>query len=65
MNIQYQVSRSDYIVLTTIYKLLKGCKCTISRQDILRKSGVPECTLSNRVNNVYKKENFLKDNNYE
>lgn len=65
MNTQYQVSRSDFVVLTTIYKMLKGVKCNINRQDIIKNSGVPACTLSQRINNVHIKENILKESNYE
>jgi hypothetical protein len=65
MNIQYQVSKSDYQILIAIYQMLKGGKSEITRQSVIQKSGVSESSLRNRINNVYIKENILKEKNYE
>jgi hypothetical protein len=61
MRTQYQVSKSDFKILISILKMLKGGKCEINRQSVIRSSGVSESTLRQKINNVYLKENILKE----
>ncbi len=61
MNTPLQVSKSDYQILVSIYQILKGGKGEITRQSILKESGVSRQVLDNRFKNVHIKENILKE----
>jgi hypothetical protein len=57
---QYCVSETDFKILASVYRLLKGRRSNvINRQMILEDSGVPSSTLSERIGNYYLKVNLL------
>ncbi len=62
MNTVYQVSKSDYQILVSLYRLMKGRRNNlINRQMLLEDSGVLDVTLSSRINNVHIKEKIINE----
>ncbi|AFL69768.1 MarR family transcriptional regulator [Sulfurospirillum barnesii] len=61
---RFEVSKADYEIYVSVLNLLKkgGAKCSITRADIIRESGVSPQLVSNRILNSYQKEKFLKEN---
>lgn len=61
---RFEVSKTDYQILVSVLNLLKqgGYGCQISREDIIRESGVAPCTVSRKIHNLYLKEKQLKEN---
>jgi len=61
---RFEVSKTDYQVLVSVLSLLKqgGYGCAISREDIIRESGVSSCMMTKKIHNLYLKEKQLKEN---
>ncbi len=61
---RFEVSKTDYQVLVSVLNLLKqgGYGCQISREDIIRESGVSPTLVTRKIKNSYLKEKQLKEN---
>jgi len=59
---QFVVNETDYKVLISVYKSLKGVyKGSVTREMIIEDSGVLAGTLSARINNYFMKEKLLNE----
>ena len=61
---RFEVSKTDYQILVSVLNLLKrgGYGCQITREDIIRESGVSPTEVSRKIQNSYLKEKQLKEN---
>ena len=61
---RFEVSETDFRLLTSVLNLLKtgGYGAQITREAIIRESGVSSTEVSRKIQNSYLKEKQLKEN---
>jgi len=60
---KFEVSKTDYQILVSVLSLLNrgGYGTTITREDIIRESGVSPSMVTRKIHNLYLKEKQLKE----
>ncbi|ARU48321.1 hypothetical protein SJPD1_1061 [Sulfurospirillum diekertiae] len=60
---KFEVSQTDFMLLTSVLNLIKrgGYGCSITREDIIRESGVSRSAFISRMQNIHLKEKQLKE----
>ena len=60
---KFEVSQTDFMLLTSVLNLIKrgGYGCAITREDIIRESGVSRSAFISRMKNIHLKEKQLKE----
>ena len=61
---RFEVSKTDYQILVSVLKLFRkgGYSRAITREDIIRESGLSSSVMARKIQNSYLKEKQLKEN---